>query len=80
MRLLIITQKVNAADPILGFFVSWIKKFSHEFEEIIVAAKEVGEHHLPNNVRVLSLGKSEGVGRIGQMINFWKIIIKLFIF
>lgn len=76
MTLLIITQKVNAADPILGFFVQWIDKFSHEFEEITVVAKEVGEHHLPNNVRVLSLGKNEGVGRIGQLINFWRILFR----
>ncbi len=76
MKLLIITQKVNSADPILGFFVSWIKKFAGEFEEVIVMAKEVGGHQLlPDNVRVISLGKSEGVGWLGQLKKLLTVVM-----
>src|SRR3989338_4588720 len=75
MKLLIITQKVNNNDPILGFFVSWIKKFAEQFEEVIVVAKEVGKYDLPQNVRVISLGKSEGVGRLGQLLKLWNAVM-----
>lgn len=75
MKLLIITQKVNNQDPILGFFVSWIKKFAAQFEEVIVVAKEVGDYNLPANVRVISLGKSAGVGKSGQLLKLWAVVI-----
>lgn len=75
MKLLIITQKVNSQDPILGFFVSWIKKFAAQFEEVIVVAKEVGKYELPKNVRVISLGKDKEVGRFGQLLKLWEAVI-----
>lgn len=59
MKLLIITQKVDMNDPVLGFFHRWIEEFSKHCEKIIVIALGVGEYHLPENVKVLSLGKEE---------------------
>lgn len=59
MKLLIITQKVNKDDPILGFFHGWIKEFSKHFEFITTICLEKGEYDLPANVKVLSLGKEE---------------------
>lgn len=57
MKLLILTQKVDINDDVLGFFHGWIKKLAEHFENIIVICLEKGEHNLPANVRVLSLGK-----------------------
>ena len=57
MRLLIITQKVDARDQLLGFFIDWIKRFSEKFEKITVLCLEKGEFSLPENVEVISLGK-----------------------
>lgn len=57
MKLLIITQKVDKDDPILGFFHRWILEFAKHFELITVICLEEGTHELPSNVRVLSLGK-----------------------
>ena len=34
MRLLVITQKIDKNDPILEFFVTWVKVFSEKFEKI----------------------------------------------
>ncbi len=57
MRLLIITQKINKNDPILGFFHGWINEFSKHFDSIVGICLEKGEYDLPSNVKVLSLGK-----------------------
>lgn len=64
MRLLIITQKIDIHDPVLGFFHRWVEEFSKHCEKIIVVALGVGEYHLPESVRVLSLGKETGVSRL----------------
>lgn len=57
MRLLIITQKVNLHDDVLGFFHYWLEEFSKQFDSIVVICLESGEYHLPDNVKVCSLGK-----------------------
>lgn len=60
MRLLIITQKVDMNDPVLGFFCRWVEEFSKHCEKLTVIALGAGEYHLPANVKVLSLGKESG--------------------
>ncbi len=73
MRLLILTQKIDKDDDLLGFFHGWVTAFAKHFESIVVIALGVGEYNLPNNVKVLSLGKLE--------IGNWKLeIIKKFIY
>ena len=74
MKLLIMTQKVDANDDVLGFFHGWIKEFAKHCEEMTVIALGVGEYDLPKNVRVLSLGKEEGVSRLSYLINFYRLI------
>lgn len=69
MKLLIITQAVDINNPILGFFHSWIKIFSNYCEKITVICLEKGEYHLPEKVKVLSLGKE------GSIINDRRSII-----
>lgn len=59
MRLCIITQTVDRTDPVLGFFHAWIAAFAARCEQVIVVCLREGEHCLPANVRVLSLGKEE---------------------
>lgn len=74
MRLLIVTQKVDRNDPVLGFFHRWIIEFAKKFESIIVICLEMGEHDLPPNVKVLSLGKEERQDRLQYLIHFfWHI-------
>lgn len=76
MRLLILTQKVDRNDPILGFFHRWVEEFAKNFEKITVICLEEGEHDLPENVRVLSLGKENGRSRFKYIWNFYKYIWK----
>ncbi|MFA6273102.1 MAG: glycosyltransferase family 4 protein [Candidatus Paceibacterota bacterium] len=74
MKLLILTQKINKADPVLGFFHRWLLAFATNFEKITVICLELGEYDLPANVQVLSLGKEQGKSRVKYLRNFYKYI------
>ncbi|GMU73919.1 MAG: hypothetical protein AMXMBFR44_1180 [Candidatus Campbellbacteria bacterium] len=74
MRLLILTQKMDVRDPVLGFFHRWVEAFAKQCESIIVVCLYEGEHHLPENVRVLSLGKEGGVSRMKYVRRFYTYI------
>jgi glycosyltransferase involved in cell wall biosynthesis len=71
MRLLIITQKVDMHDGVLGFMHGWVEEFARQFEKVIVICLEEGEHQLPKNVRVLSLGKEQGRSRLRALRRFY---------
>lgn len=75
MKLLIVTQKVNSNDPILGFFHRWIEEFS-KYREVIVIALEVGEHRFSENVQVYGLGKKSGTSKFTQAIRFLGFIMR----
>ncbi|MBU0766740.1 glycosyltransferase [Patescibacteria group bacterium] len=77
MKLLIITQKVDRTDPILGFFHRWLIEFSKHCEKVTVIGQLVGEHDLPENVDVYSMGKEKGYSRLMQMLTFWILQLKL---
>jgi len=74
MKLLILTQKVDQNDDVLGFFHGWIAEFAKHAEQVTVIALGVGEYHLPNNVRVFSLGKERGVSPFEYILNFYRLI------
>lgn len=75
MNLLIITQKVDKNYQLLGFFIDWIERFSKKFDKVTVLCLESGEYKLPENVRVISLGKDRKLPKIVWPINFYKEII-----
>jgi glycosyltransferase involved in cell wall biosynthesis len=77
MKLLIITQKVNKNDPILGFFHKWIEEFSKHYEKVSVICLEKGEFNLPANVNVYSLGKEKAESKIKYILRFYKYILSL---
>ena len=60
MRLLICTQIVDRTHPVQGFFHRWLEEFATHFDAIQVICLFEGEHALPQNVSVYSLGKEKG--------------------
>jgi len=74
MKLLIITQKVDRNDPILGFFHRWIEEFARNCEYVTVICLYKGQFGLPANVKVLSLGKERGIGKLGYVSNFYRYV------
>lgn len=84
MKLLIVTQKIDINDPVLGFFHRWVEKISKKCEKLTVICLEKGEYHLPANVKVFSLGKELNVKcqlsivcKIKYIFNFYKLIWQL---
>lgn len=59
-KLLIVTQEVDTNSQTLGFFTRWISLLAPHFESVEVICLREGEHTLPDNVRVHSLGKEWG--------------------
>lgn len=68
MKLLIVTQKIDINDPILGFFHRWVEEFSKKSEKLSVICLEKGEYRLPANVTVFSLGKENNIK--SSILNF----------
>lgn len=74
MRLLIVTQKVDENDAILGFFHRWVAEFAKHCEYVTVICLEKGAHHLPENAKVLSLGKEKRHSRLHYLLRFYRYI------
>ncbi len=70
MRLLFITQKVDRADWLLGFTHGWLQSLAARVDRLTVICLQQGETDLPANVKVISLGKERGVGRLGRALRF----------
>ncbi len=73
-NLLIVTQKVDKNDSVLGFFHEWINEFAKQYDSVIVVCLWRGNYSLPKNVKVLSLGKEEGVSKFTYVLRFYKYI------
>jgi len=77
MKLLIITQVVDTEHPVLGFFAGWILEFAKHCEHVHVICLQAGQHNLPANVTVHSLGKESGAGRLTILRRFYTLIWQL---
>ena len=76
MNLLVITQKVNKDDPVLGFFHRWILELSRNFEKVSVVCLEKGAVNLPPSITIDSLGKEERHSRLLYLCRFFSLIWK----
>lgn len=77
MKLLIITQKLDLNDDLLGFFHQWLYKLSQKVDKLYVIGLEVGEHQLPYNVEVFSLGKEKGRNKFLRYLKFYQLLFEL---
>jgi len=71
VKLLILTQAVDRTNPILGFMHRWIQALAQKCDSVVVVCLKKGTYTLPSNVRVLSLGKEEGVGKFTYVTRFF---------
>lgn len=76
MKLLIISQKIDINDDNLGFFHYWLEKIAGKLEKVYVVCLSEGEHNLPENVLVYSLGKEKGYSKLRQLFRLQKFLFK----
>ncbi len=76
-HLLVITQKVDEEDDLLGFFSDWLREFARHFDRIFVITLAKGKINLPNNVVVYSLGKEQGLSRVRMLFRFYALLMRL---
>lgn len=76
MKILIITQKVDKDDSVLGFFQGWIQHIAQQVDEVVVITLAKGPYDLPKNVTVVSLGKEKGSPKILQALRFYSYAFK----
>ena len=77
MKLLIVTQKVDENDQLLGFFIEWLRRLAGKLDRLTVLCLEKGEYNLPANVNVVLIGKYRGIFRFVYLFRFYYLILKL---
>ena len=83
MKLLIITQKVDINDDLLGIYHGWVKKIAAKCESVLVVCLYKGKYDFPENVEVFSLGKEQYFDlpnffrRLTAVFRFYKYVWKL---
>ena len=71
MRLLFVTQKVDADHPVLAQTVDVVRELAARFESVDVLCDSVGRHDLPANVRLRTFG---GPTRVGRGARFLRVL------
>ena len=72
MNILVFTQKVDKNDDVLAAFYYWWEKLAQEVNQLNIVCLFEGEHHLPDNVKVFSLGKESGRLRVKYIWRVYK--------
>ena len=78
--ILITTQRVDTADPVLHFFLDWIREFAIRYDVVYVVCLQAGDYDLPDNVIVKSLGKEVNPSRWRYILKFYRHVIPLVTF
>ncbi len=77
-KLLVITQKIDKGDGILGFFHGWLKAFHTVGVPMSAICLSKGKTDLPEEISVYSLGKeNSAVSKIVYAIRFYKLLWSL---
>lgn len=74
MKLLIITQKMDRNDPVLGFFHRWCEKIAARLSRLHIICLQQGTVALPPQVTVQSLGKERKASRLAYIFSFYRLI------
>ncbi len=77
LRVLMITQKVDLDDDVLGFTHTWVNELAERVAHLHVLALSVGRCELRANVTLYSMGKERGAGRLQRFFNFNRVVALL---
>ena len=71
-RILLLNLAVDENDPVLGFAVPLIARIAAEAETVNIITVRKGIYSLPANVRVYSVGRERGTGRLASIFTFYR--------
>ncbi|HWN22519.1 MAG TPA: glycosyltransferase [Gaiellaceae bacterium] len=74
MRLIFVTQRVDADDPILGATVAKLRALAQRCDELVVITDRIGVHDLPANCKLHTFGAST---RIGRGLKYMRALVPL---
>jgi len=77
MHLIMVITKVDENDSVYGANICWIESLAVKVKRLSVIGMSVGQHNLPDNVKVYSLGKEYGYSRLRRFVRLEKIVIGL---
>ena len=77
MRILILVQKFDPNDSILGFLYTWFVKIARQIDELYIVTFEQRYTAFPKNTQVYSFGRELGYHKIRQLYNFNKTISEI---
>ena len=76
MKLLFLTQTLDADDAVLGFTTRWVEGLAKQVDEVRAVALEVGRtDSLPSNVSWREIGRH---GKIGRWLRYRKVLNEAF--
>ncbi len=73
MRILIVTQRLDASHDVLGFFAGWVEALA-AVAEVEVVTQWLGDHPFGDTVPAHSLGKERGAGKLSQLARLQRIL------
>lgn len=76
-RLLVFNLRTDADDHILGFTTRWLNELATYYEHIDVLTTHQGRLDLAENITVYSTGREAGLGRLQQLLRFYRTLLAL---
>jgi glycosyltransferase involved in cell wall biosynthesis len=78
VNVLMITQQANLDHDILGFTHTWVNKLAERVDTVhLLLLWMGGRYELADNVKLYSMGKERGTGRLGRFVNFNRVVAPL---
>lgn len=77
LRLLLFNLAVDSDDPILAFTTDWANALARHADAIDILTMRVGRIAVADNVRVYSVGREKGYGRLRRLFTFYVILLRL---
>jgi hypothetical protein len=59
----VVTQEMDEKSSTLGFMIAWISKMASKYDSVTVICLYKGVCFLPDNVKVISLGKEKSAAK-----------------
>ncbi len=77
LRVLMFNLATDVTDPVLGFTTAWIQELAKHCDYIDLITMYQGDLDLPDNVRIFSAGREQGLSKPMRVLNFYRQLLPL---